>query len=186
MTGSEKSYLYLAHPSFLVPFSFRPVLSFSPLNHHQVVAMVLETSTGKVIALIIAPFLLRLLFSYLNSPLRSFPGPFWAQFTDLWRVLDYWRCTQIQTHQQLHERLGPAVRIGPNMISLSDPSLLKTVYSTGGDFVKVCAFLARVIPSCSHGQPTQSNFYEVADAVSNGHRLKMSSALAAMPFTVDT
>ncbi|KAH6986398.1 cytochrome P450 [Ilyonectria sp. MPI-CAGE-AT-0026] len=115
--------------------------------------MVLETSTGKVIALIIALFLLRLLFSYLNSPLRSFPGPFWAQFTDLWRVLDYWRCTQIQSHQQLHERFGLAVRIGPNMISLSDPSLLKTVYSTRGDFVK-------------------SNFYEVADAVSNGHRIE--------------
>lgn len=33
----------------------------------------------------------------------------------------------------MHEELGPAVRIGPNMISLSDPSLLKMIYSTRGE-----------------------------------------------------
>ncbi|CAM1511888.1 Fc.00g094010.m01.CDS01 [Cosmosporella sp. VM-42] len=39
------------------------------------------------------------------------------------------------------------------MISLSDPSLLKAVYSTRGDFVK-------------------SDFYEVGDAISNGQRIE--------------
>ncbi|KAK7421448.1 hypothetical protein QQX98_002146 [Neonectria punicea] len=115
--------------------------------------MSLENLAIKAVALCIALFLCHLFLAYLKSPLKDFPGPFWAKFTDLWRVLDYWRCTQIRTHQQLHDRLGPAVRIGPNMISLSDPSLLKTVYSTRGDYVK-------------------SDFYEVADAVSNGQRIE--------------
>jgi hypothetical protein len=82
-------------------------------------------------------FLLRPVIAYFTSPLKSIPGPFLAKFTNLWRMLDYWKCTQIQSHRKLHEKHGPAVRIGPNMVSLSDPSLLKTVYSIRGDFVKV-------------------------------------------------
>jgi hypothetical protein len=85
----------------------------------------------------IAYILLRLIFSYTTSPLRSIPGPFLAKFTDLWRLRDYWLCTQIQSHQELHKKLGPAVRIGPNMVSLSEPDLLKTVYSTRADYMKV-------------------------------------------------
>lgn len=148
--------------------------------------MVLETSTGKVIALIITLVLLRLLFSYLKSPLRSFPGPFWAQFTDLWRLLDYWRCTQIRTHQQLHERLGPAVRIGPNMISLSDPSLFQTVYSTRGDFVKVRAFFCLghyLLLTCTINA---ERFLRLRMRFQTVTELKMSSALAAIPSTADT
>ncbi|KAM0543294.1 hypothetical protein ACHAPJ_012378 [Fusarium lateritium] len=115
--------------------------------------MVLESLAAKALCLGFVLFGLRTLILYLTSPLKSFPGPFWAKFTDIWRLWDYWKTTQIQSHQELHKKLGPAVRIGPNMISLSDPGLLKAVYSTRGNFVK-------------------SNFYEVADAMSNGMRLE--------------
>lgn len=99
--------------------------------------MALGGLVTKALALV-APFVIaRMLISYLKSPLRPFPGPFLAKFTDLWRLLDYIKCTQIHSHQELHKELGPAVRIGPDMISLDDPSLLKTVYSTRGDFLKV-------------------------------------------------
>lgn len=76
-------------------------------------------------------------YSYLSSPLKAFPGPIWAKFTNLWRMYDYWSCTQIESHRKLHDKYGPAVQIGPDMISLSDPELVKVVYSTRGDFVKV-------------------------------------------------
>lgn len=69
----------------------------------------------------------RFLYSYVTSPLKALPGPFVAKFTDLWRFYDYWCCTQIKSHQTLHKKHGPAVRIGPNMVSLSDPELLKQV-----------------------------------------------------------
>ncbi|KAF4982904.1 hypothetical protein FDECE_17421 [Fusarium decemcellulare] len=115
--------------------------------------MLLESLAAKAVALCVGLVFLRILISYLTTPLKSFPGPFWARFTDLWRMLDYWNCTQIKSHQELHKKHGTAVRIGPNMISLSDPSLLKAVYSTRGDYVK-------------------SEFYEVADAMSNGHRME--------------
>ncbi len=97
----------------------------------------------KAAGLVLLLCLGRLIFTYWSSPLRAFPGPVLAKFTDLWRLLDYWNCTQIDSHRRLHAKHGPAVRIGPNMISLSDPNLLKTVYSTRGDYVKVhgCLFL---------------------------------------------
>lgn len=82
-------------------------------------------------------FVIHTIVSYRGSPLRSIPGPFWAKFTDLWRLLDFCRATQIQTQQELHRKLGTAVRLGPNMVSLSDPSLLKQIYGTRGEFVKV-------------------------------------------------
>ena len=38
---------------------------------------------------------------------------------------------------RLHEQYGSAVRLGPNLVSLSDPDLIKVVYDVRGSFVKV-------------------------------------------------
>jgi hypothetical protein len=100
--------------------------------------MALENLVVEVIAMGFSLTVLFFVFAYITSPLNTFPGPFWAKFTDIWRLLDYWCCTQIRSHQELHKAHGVAVRIGPNMVSLSDPALIKKVYSTRGDFVKVC------------------------------------------------
>lgn len=75
--------------------------------------------------------------AYIRSPLKDIPGPVLAKFTNVWRLIDHYNATQISTQRRLHEELGPAVRIGPNTVSLSDPTLLKTVYSTRGEYIKV-------------------------------------------------
>ncbi|CAG8954438.1 hypothetical protein HYFRA_00006065 [Hymenoscyphus fraxineus] len=106
-----------------------------------------------VVAICLAAFLLRILHSILFSPLRHIPGPFWARFTNLWRLIDHYNATQIITQRHLHEKHGPAVRIGPNAVSLSDPHLIKTVYSTRGNFLK-------------------SDFYSVNDVVQDGHTIQ--------------
>lgn len=77
------------------------------------------------------------LVAYIRSPLKDIPGPVLAKFTNVWRLVDHYNATQISTQRRLHEELGPAVRIGPNIVSLSDPTLLKTVYSTRGEYIKV-------------------------------------------------
>lgn len=79
----------------------------------------------------------KILLSHLTSPLRAIPESSLARFTDVWGMIDSWRHSQIRSRQELHRKYGVAVRLGPNMVSLSDPALLKTVYSTRGDFVKV-------------------------------------------------
>ncbi|KAK9420554.1 hypothetical protein SUNI508_06294 [Seiridium unicorne] len=101
----------------------------------------------------VALIVLRAAYLHLTSTIRDIPGPFLAKFTNLWRLLDYYKGTQIDSQQRLHEKLGSAVRIGPNIVSLSDPSLLRTIYSTRGEFLK-------------------SDFYSVNDAVQDGHRIQ--------------
>ncbi|KAI0004697.1 cytochrome P450 [Xylariaceae sp. FL0662B] len=111
---------------------------------------------GFVIALAglgVVAVVLHYLVSYFTSPLKDIPGPFWAKFTNLWRFIDHYNATQPITQRRLHEQLGPAVRIGPNIVSLSDPSLLKTIYSTRGNFIK-------------------SEFYCVNDAVQDGQLIQ--------------
>ncbi|KAI9737355.1 MAG: hypothetical protein M1834_009509 [Cirrosporium novae-zelandiae] len=81
-------------------------------------------------------FLSYLLWTYLRSPLKSIPGPFLAKWTNFWRLIDVWRGRADITTRRLHEKYGSAVRIGPNCVSLSDPSLIKTIYSTKGDWLK--------------------------------------------------
>ncbi|KAH7108667.1 cytochrome P450 [Dendryphion nanum] len=74
--------------------------------------------------------------AYLSSPLKQLPGPFVAKFSNWWRFFNHYSKTHIETQQALHKKYGNAVRIGPNTVSLSDPSLIKTIYSTRGTFVK--------------------------------------------------
>ena len=40
-------------------------------------------------------------------------------------------------NRNLHDKYGPAVRMGPNMISLSDVELIKTIYANDEHYKKV-------------------------------------------------
>lgn len=39
--------------------------------------------------------------------------------------------------KKLHDKYGPVVRIGPNLLDLDYPELIKTIYSTDGKWLKV-------------------------------------------------
>ena len=78
------------------------------------------------------------IFRFLTSPLRNIPGPFIAKFTDLWSLYEAWGGKSDRTMRKLHDRYGPAVQYGPNRVSLSDPGLIKTVYSAKEKWPKVC------------------------------------------------
>ncbi|PSK37361.1 Isotrichodermin C-15 hydroxylase [Elsinoe australis] len=91
----------------------------------------------------------QLIFSLLLTPLRSFPGPFLAKFTDLWRLYDVWTGRSEKTQTELHQKYGKAVRTGPNCVSISDPELIKVIYSSKDKWRK-------------------SEFYSVNDFVING------------------
>ncbi|CAF9903459.1 MAG: hypothetical protein GOMPHAMPRED_000275 [Gomphillus americanus] len=86
------------------------------------------------------------------SPLRKFQGPFLAKFTNFWRLMDVAAGRTELTQKALHRQYGVAVRLGPNLISLSDPALIKKIYSIKGDFIK-------------------SDFYPVNDVLANGVRI---------------
>ncbi|KAJ6151580.1 hypothetical protein N7470_007177 [Penicillium chermesinum] len=90
---------------------------------------VTEVSVNLVLSIAIL-VVSRFLWSYLRSPLRSFPGPPVAAFTNVWRMMDVFKGRCDITHNALHRKYGSAVRLGPNLLSLSDPDVVSQVYNT--------------------------------------------------------
>jgi hypothetical protein len=118
-----------------------------------------------------------LVWKYIHSPIKNIPGPFLAKFTNLWRLVNVYNGRAELTERQLHEQYGTAVRLGPNIVSLSDPKLLRTIYSTHGDFLKVSFHVSRLDVNLSSGRAifTLSMIPKLA-----GQPLRIFSALKAM------
>ena len=77
-----------------------------------------------------------LAFQYFTPRINHIPGPFLAKFTNLWRLINVWKGRADVTQLRLHKKYGPAVRLGPNMISLDDPTLIPIVYSSKDKWIK--------------------------------------------------
>jgi hypothetical protein len=73
-------------------------------------------------------------------------------WTNLWRLLAIWSDRYPLTIQELHKKYGPAVRIGPDTVTLDFPELIRTLYGTNGKFRKL-------------------RFYASASALINGNLL---------------
>ncbi|KIY00865.1 uncharacterized protein Z520_03531 [Fonsecaea multimorphosa CBS 102226] len=79
----------------------------------------------------------RLLINKYGGNLNSIPGPFFAGFTNLWRVFNSLLSNPTETQIQLHRKFNSRfVRIGPRVVSISDPDLIPTIYGTKSDFTK--------------------------------------------------
>ncbi|KAK0743825.1 cytochrome P450-like protein [Schizothecium vesticola] len=87
-----------------------------------------------------------------HNGLNKYPGPFWASLTNWWRFIDVYNQRPERTHIALHKKHGGVVRLGPNVLSFSDPDALKTIYGLNKGFVK-------------------SDFYVVQQSVVKGHSL---------------
>ncbi|KAG4435700.1 hypothetical protein IFR05_008812 [Cadophora sp. M221] len=64
------------------------------------------------------------------------PGPLLAAYSDWWRLWLVWRGRPEVAHIKLHEKYGPVVRLGPNMVSYSDPDAVKVIYALNAGYVK--------------------------------------------------
>ncbi|KAL2799529.1 cytochrome P450 [Aspergillus keveii] len=92
---------------------------------------------------------LSVLTCYLRSylRLRHIPGPFWAQFSNLPRFLWVAGGDAHDVHIALHRKYGDLVRIGPNLVSVTDPDEIPKIYDFAGrylksDFYRVLTFSA--------------------------------------------
>ncbi|KAK8088430.1 hypothetical protein PG997_003391 [Apiospora hydei] len=107
---------------------------------------------SKVLAIIFATVLITVvwhLVAYQLSPLRKYPGPILAGWTNVWRFCLALSGQHAPTIKKLHEKYGPVVRTGPNLLELDIPSLIRTVYNTDGKWKK-------------------SNFYKVNSTMVDG------------------
>jgi cytochrome P450 len=69
-----------------------------------------------------------------NKQLGKIPGP-WLFRVTKWRLAyEDWKGTRCVKINELHNRYGPLVRIGPNEISFNSISALKTIYGAGSGF----------------------------------------------------
>ncbi|KXX74662.1 Pisatin demethylase [Madurella mycetomatis] len=89
--------------------------------------------------LVVAPSIACFLWFYVawqTSPLKKYPGPFLAGWTNLWRLWQVISADYGPRIKKLHEKYGPIVRIGPNLLDLDFPELSRVIYSTDGKWVK--------------------------------------------------
>lgn len=80
----------------------------------------------------------KLVWDIFLSPLRVIPGLILAKSTDLWRAVHTYGGRVDLKHVELHRKYGTAVRVGPNCVNISDPNLIRTIYSTRYSWKKVC------------------------------------------------
>lgn len=80
--------------------------------------------------------LYRLICNTLLSPLRQFPGPRLARVTDFYRAWISRSGHADDYYRHWHDQYGAAVRVGTNAISVSDPSLIGTIYATKAAWLK--------------------------------------------------
>ncbi|KAH0847503.1 Pisatin demethylase [Fonsecaea pedrosoi] len=87
-----------------------------------------------------------------GTGINHIPGPALASFTDLWRCFVVWGRRPELKHIRLHEKYGPLVRLGPRVVSVSDPAAIPIIYALNSGFVK-------------------SGFYPVQQTIAKGRRL---------------
>ncbi len=68
--------------------------------------------------------------------LRSIPAPFPAQFTNLWLLYTVRRGRRYLAVHELHEKLGPVVRIQPNHVSVADDNAIQAILGHGNGMLK--------------------------------------------------
>jgi hypothetical protein len=65
-----------------------------------------------------------------SSPLRKVPGPVAARFTNLFYLNRVRHGRFHYENKTLHRKYGPVLRLGEDLVSIDDPSALKTVYGS--------------------------------------------------------
>jgi len=93
--------------------------------------------SGYVILLLLLAVFVRLLHNKYGNGINSVPGPLLASVTNIWRLVLVTGRRPELTHIELHRKYGSVVRLGPNVVSVSDPSALKIIYAINAGFVKV-------------------------------------------------
>lgn len=99
-----------------------------------------------ILAALLALGILYTIITALCSPLRRIPGPLIARFTKLWYFVHVGNGNFQHENISLHKAYGPLVRLGPNFVSVDDPSSVKTVYGITSKFPKSDWYQAFVVP----------------------------------------
>lgn len=123
----------------------RPVFEFGSCSASGVMILTFFLARDLVAALVA----LRILYTIVTglcSPLRRIPGPLNAHFTKLWYFIRVGKGNFHHENINLHRKYGPLVRLGPNFVSVDDPSAVKTIYGITSKFPKSAWYQAFMVP----------------------------------------
>ncbi|KAK7937856.1 uncharacterized protein PG986_014724 [Apiospora aurea] len=104
-------------------------------------------SWGQQVGIILGIFVLAtaavVVYGCFFHPISHVPGPFLAKFSPLWIMRALYRLRFNSELQALHQKYGPAVRIGPNEVSFASLEAETTIYAKqeDGRFSKDGTFL---------------------------------------------
>ncbi|PIL28313.1 cytochrome P450 [Ganoderma sinense ZZ0214-1] len=77
-------------------------------------------------------------------PLHQYPGPIWCRTSMLWHVMQTINGKQMEYLRSLHDTYGDVVRVGPNHLSVRDPSLIGPILGPAG--ISKCLQVPLVYP----------------------------------------
>lgn len=97
------------------------MLSVLPINPSEP-ALLLFGAAGIAIFLCLG-------YACYGSGLSHIPGPAVSRISNLWKLNAAFRADMPRRNIALHRKYGSLVRIGPNMVSVNDPSAISTIYS---------------------------------------------------------
>ncbi|KAI8649179.1 hypothetical protein NCS57_01454100 [Fusarium keratoplasticum] len=89
-----------------------------------------------IFTVILVGWLVSLVHTTLRPGLRNIPGPWVAKFTQAWRIGLVWKGNAHEEYKLLHEKYGPIVRTAPNVVDISDPTSIATIYGISSKFLK--------------------------------------------------
>lgn len=109
-----------------------------------------------------------LLDTLVLSPLSRIPGPKPFAITR-WRLAcEDWKGTSTRAIYELHQKFGPAVRIGPSMVSFNSLTALRTIYGPGSQYGRTSFYSMFDV----YGRPNLFTFYSTTE---HGQRKKLLS-----------
>lgn len=109
-----------------------------------------------IVSIALAVVIIHLTCNYFTPGAYLIPGPFLAKLTNLWRFIDVARGRPDVTLYKLHQKHGDYVRLGPNVISVRNTDVLKTIYGINKGYQKTGFY--RVQQQLAKGKPTQTLF----------------------------
>ena len=83
--------------------------------------------------------------NYFTPGAVSVPGPLLAKITNVWRFIDVAKGRAEVTLYSLHQKHGDYVRLGPNVVSVRNLDVLKTIYGINKGYQKVGSNLKNLL-----------------------------------------
>ncbi|KAH8892297.1 cytochrome P450 [Thozetella sp. PMI_491] len=107
------------------------------------IANVSELAGTYWLPILVGLVLLRLAYNRYRNGLADIPGPFLASLSDLWLLIHYYRRKGIEEYDMHRKYNSALLRLGPNMISVSDAEAVRIIYGWKPIFQKSRLYISQ-------------------------------------------